>query len=69
MPQTYLIFDASVGGKPTAQIKLTGVVAVSPLVELNGQAYLLRATYTHSDGDIDNLYVPASPSASHDNLH
>ncbi|GAB2554304.1 hypothetical protein GCM10027190_00850 [Spirosoma areae] len=39
-------------------IVLTGTLELSPYVEVNGQSFTLSASYTHSDGDVDNVYYP-----------
>ncbi|WP_460905406.1 hypothetical protein [Spirosoma areae] len=37
---------------------MTGTLELSPYVEVNGQSFTLSASYTHSDGDVDNVYYP-----------
>ncbi|RYF48927.1 MAG: hypothetical protein EOO39_46245 [Cytophagaceae bacterium] len=62
MPQTHLIFDPgwTLTGSliASAEFVLTGHLAISPLMTLNGIEYGLYASYTHADQTTENLYRP-----------
>lgn len=39
-------------------IVLNGTPDLSPMIEVNGNAFTLSASYTHSDGTVENVYNP-----------
>lgn len=39
-------------------IVVPGTLELSPYLEINGSAYTLYASYTHSDGTVENVYYP-----------
>ena len=46
-------------------IVLAGTPELSPYIEVNGNAFILSASYTHSDGTVENVYQPVFSHASH----
>jgi hypothetical protein len=39
-------------------IVLPGTPVLSPYIDVNGNAFTLSASYTHSDGTVENVYKP-----------
>jgi hypothetical protein len=63
MPNMHLIFDFSLEGPPTAELILSDLFTPPPMVEFNGETYLLRNSYQHQDGTLELFYHPLFASA------